>query len=128
MIEKISEGIKISVETRFQPEFSNPATSECMFAYKIYITNNNEFPVQLLSRKWQIFDSIGSHREVAGDGVVGEQPVIQPGATFNYTSGCNLNSEMGRMSGTYQLMNLFNRKLITAQIPAFELIADFKQN
>ena len=128
MIEKISEGIRITVLTSYQQEFSNPANSEFMFAYKIYITNNNEFPIQLMSRQWHIFDSIGAHRDVAGDGVVGEQPVIQPGNTFHYTSGCNLNSEMGKMSGTYSLINLHNRKVMTALIPAFELVADFKQN
>lgn len=128
MIEKISEGIRITVQTRYQPEFSNPANSEFMFAYKIFITNNNEFPIQLLSRHWHIFDSVGTHRDIAGDGVVGEQPVIQPGNTYHYTSGCNLNSEMGRMSGTYELINLFNNRDITALIPAFDLVADFKQN
>ncbi len=128
MTEKISEGVHIRVETRYQPEFSNPVNLECMFAYKIFITNNNEFPVQLMSRHWFIFDSIGTTREVQGDGVVGEQPVILPGHTYHYTSGCNLNSEMGKMSGTYAFINLHNKKPITAVIPAFELIADFKQN
>jgi ApaG protein len=128
MIEKISEGIRITVQTRYQPEFSNPANSEFMFAYKVFITNNNDFPIQLLSRHWHIFDSIGVHRDVAGDGVVGEQPIIYPGNTYHYTSGCNLNSEMGKMSGTYSLVNLLNKKAMTALIPAFELVADFKQN
>ena len=100
MIEKISEGIRITVLTSYQQEFSNPENSEFMFAYKIHITNNNDFPIQLMSRQWHIFDSIGVQRDVAGDGVVGEQPIIQPGNTFHYTSGCNLNSEMGKMSGT----------------------------
>jgi len=69
MISKISQGVKISVETYYQPEYSNPANSEFMFAYRISIENNNSFPVQLMSRHWFIFDSNGTSREVEGDGV-----------------------------------------------------------
>jgi len=128
MTSKISEGIKVSVETFYQPEFSNPLQSEFMFAYQIVIENHNNFTVQLLSRHWYIFDSNGSTREVEGEGVVGEQPTILPGESYQYMSGCNLLSEMGRMHGTYLLQNLSNHKQFPVQIPAFEMHVPFKMN
>ena len=82
MISKISEGITISVETYYQPEYSNPVNSEFMFAYRITIENNNAFPVQLLRRHWYIYDSNGSMREVEGEAVVGVQPQINPGESY----------------------------------------------
>ncbi len=128
MISKISEGITISVETYYQPDYSNPVNSEFMFAYRITIENNNTFPVQLLRRHWYIYDSNGSLREVEGEGVVGVQPQINPGESYQYVSGCNLRTEMGKMYGTYQMENISNRKKFDADIPAFEMSAPFKLN
>ena len=128
MISKLSEGIKVSVETFYQPEFSNPLQSEFMFAYQVTIENNNSFPVQLLSRHWYIFDSNATKREVEGEGVVGVQPVIQPGAVYQYMSGCNLLSEFGRMHGTYHVVNAQTMRGFDVQIPAFELQVPFKMN
>lgn len=73
-------------------------------------------------------DSNGSYREVEGDGVVGQQPVIEPGANYQYVSAANLRSEMGKMYGTYQMENLYNKRLLTVTIPEFHLIAPFKLN
>jgi ApaG protein len=128
MISKISEGITISVETYYQPDYSNPVNSEFMFAYKITILNNNAFPVKLLRRHWYIYDSTGSVREVEGEGVVGVQPQINPGESYQYVSGCNLRSEIGKMDGTYQMENISNKKLFDVVIPAFEMCAPFKLN
>jgi len=128
MTSKLSEGIKVSVETFYQPEFSNPLQNEFMFAYQITIENNNNFPVQLLSRHWNIFDSNGSIREVEGEGVVGVQPVIAPGEFYQYMSGCNLRSEMGRMHGTYLISNVHSGKTFDVIIPAFEMHVPFKSN
>ena len=128
MVSKISSGVKVSVETFFQPEYSNPLNSEFMFAYKITIENNNSFPVRLLHRHWYIFDSNGALREVEGDGVVGVQPVISPGTSYQYISGCNLRTEMGKMHGTYQLENVNNKNLFSVTIPAFEMQAPYKMN
>ncbi|MFN9710526.1 MAG: Co2+/Mg2+ efflux protein ApaG [Bacteroidota bacterium] len=125
---KISEGITISVETFYQHEYSNPLSHEFMFAYRITIENNNSFPVQLLRRHWYIFDSNGSYQEVEGEGVIGVQPVIQPSEHYQYVSGCNLRTEMGRMEGMYLMKNLTNHKLFEAKIPAFELYAPSKNN
>ena len=128
MISKISGGVKISVETFYQPEYSNPMNSEFMFAYKITIENSNDFPVKLLRRHWYIYDSDGSTREVEGEGVVGIQPVIAPAASYQYISGCNLRSEMGKMHGTYLLENVNNKKTFDVSIPAFEMQVPFKMN
>jgi len=124
----ISGGVKVSVETFYQPEYSNPVAHEFMFAYRIHIRNENDFPVQLLSRHWFIFDSEGSRREVTGEGVVGVQPVIRPGESYQYISGCNLRSEMGRMFGHYTLKNTANHHEFQVGIPVFYMIAPMKLN
>ncbi|CAN5377679.1 Co2+/Mg2+ efflux protein ApaG [soil metagenome] len=128
MISKISEGVKISVETFYQPEYSNPVTSEYMFAYRITIENHNSFSVQLLRRHWYIFDSNSDYREVEGEGVVGVQPKINPGESYQYISGCNLRSEMGKMHGVYFMENSDSRQSFLVNIPAFEMVVPFKMN
>ena len=128
MVSKISEGVNVSVETFYQAEYSNPSTNEFMFAYRVTIENKNSFPVKLLSRHWVIFDSNGSTREVEGEGVIGIQPSINPGEQYQYISGCNLNTEIGRMNGTYLFENIFNKKTFSSIIPAFEMYTPFKLN
>ncbi len=128
MISKISEGITVSVETYYQPEYSNPVNSEFMFAYRITIENNNTFPVKLMRRHWHIYDSNGSSQEVEGEGVVGVQPQIKAGESYQYVSGCNLRSEIGKMTGTYLMENVHNRKSFDVVIPAFDMCTPFKLN
>lgn len=128
MISKISEGVEISVETFYQQDYSNPMLSEYMFAYRISIENHNSFAVKLHSRHWYIFDSNGEYREVEGEGVVGVQPTINSGDHYQYVSGCNLKSEMGRMHGTYIMENLHTKQLFEVKIPAFEMVTPFKYN
>jgi len=126
MTSKISEGVEVSVETFYQPDYSNPMQSEYMFAYRITIENHNSFPVKLHRRHWNIFDSNGTYREVEGEGVVGVQPTLTPGEKYQYVSGCNLRTEMGKMYGTYQMENLNNKAMFDVNIPAFEMIVPFK--
>jgi len=128
MVQQVTEGVSIMVETFYQPAQSNPLNSEYLFAYRITIENLTVYPVKLISRHWHILDSNGTHREVEGDGVVGEQPVIAPGDNYQYTSGVNLHSEIGKMYGTYLMENLFNKKKLTVNIPEFKLIAPAKMN
>lgn len=128
MTSKISGGVKITVETFYQPEYSNPVNSEFMFAYKVTIENNNAFPIKLLRRHWHIYDSNGSMREVEGEGVVGVQPLIAPGASYQYISGCNLRSEMGKMLGTYLIENVHTQRNFNVTIPSFEMYAPLKMN
>ncbi len=128
MVSKISEGVSISVETFYQAEYSNPAGSEYMFAYRVTVENINAFPIKLLSRHWYIFDSNGTERQVEGEGVIGMQPSIESGKTYQYISGCNLRSELGKMHGSYLFENLHNKKTFTAFIPQFEMVVPFKLN
>ena len=118
----------MSVDTFYQPDYSNPLQSEFMFAYRITLENHNPFPIKLHRRNWQIFDSNGTHREVEGEGVVGVQPILKPGESYQYVSGCNLRTEMGKMKGTYQMENLNSKQMFEVDIPAFEMIVPMKNN
>jgi ApaG protein len=124
----ISEGVKVSVETFYQPDYSNPLHGDFVFAYRITIENHNAFPVQLLRRHWYIFDSNGTYQEVEGEGVVGETPVLNPGESYRYMSSCSLKTEIGKMAGNYLMENLHNKRLFEVRIPAFDMIAPFKIN
>ncbi len=128
MVSKISEGVNVSVETFYQAEYSNPSNSEFMFAYRVTIENTNSFPVKLLSRNWIIFDSNGITREVEGEGVIGIQPVINPTERYQYISGCNLNTDIGKMKGSYLFENILNKSTFSAIIPSFEMYTPFKLN
>lgn len=128
MISKISEGVEITVETFYQAGYSNPATNDFMFAYKIIIENHNPFSIQLLTRHWLIYDSNAAQREVAGEGVIGLQPILKNGEIFSYVSGCNLKTEIGKMQGYYTMQNLNNLKKFDVKIPSFNLIFPAKLN
>lgn len=128
MVSRVTEGIKVSVESFYQPDYSNPLNNEFMFAYRITIENRNTFPVKLLRRHWYIFDSNASHREVEGEGVVGVQPQIQAGEKYQYISGCNLKSELGRMHGTYLMEDMHAKKQFSVDIPLFDMVVPFKLN
>jgi ApaG protein len=125
---KITEGIKIIVETFYQPDYSNVLNHEYMFAYKITIENHNTFPVQLMRRHWHIYDSNGTIKEVEGEGVVGVQPKINAGEYYQYVSGCNLKTDIGKMQGSYLMINLNTNKQFSVFVPSFNLIVPFKLN
>lgn len=128
MVTQISRGVKVTVETFYQEEYSNPSSDDYTFAYRITLENNNSFPVQLLKRHWHIFDSTSQAREVEGEGVAGNQPVIYPGDQYQYISGCNLASEMGKMHGEYLMINTNSKRTFRIHIPEFEMVAPFKMN
>jgi ApaG protein len=128
MISKISDGVEISVETFYQSDYSNPTLSEFMFAYRITIENQNNYTVQLLRRHWHIVEGNGARREVEGEGVVGVQPILAPGESYQYVSGCNLGTELGKMYGSYQMKNLSNGLLFDVNIPVFNMVVPFKNN
>lgn len=128
VITKTSGGIRVTVETFYQERYSKPVSDEYTFAYRITLENSNPFPVQLLRRKWSIFDSTAQFREVEGAGVAGDQPVIFPGEKYQYISGCNLVSDMGKMEGRYLMENTHNGRNFSIRIPAFEMVAPFKCN
>src|ERR1700748_3021345 len=128
MVQTTTHNIEVSVDVRYWPQHSIPRENHYFFVYFITIVNKSEHSVQLLKRHWDIFDSIGDHRVVEGDGVVGETPVIEPGQKFEYNSGCNLISEIGYMKGFYTLMRLFDEKEFNVEIPRFEMIVPAKFN
>ncbi|KQR72759.1 Co2+/Mg2+ efflux protein ApaG [Pedobacter sp. Leaf176] len=128
MVTAITDGVKVSVETIYQPEYSNPANEHFMFAYRVEIANLSDYPVQLMRRQWFIFDSNSSHREVEGEGVVGVQPIIIPGESHVYVSGCNLKTDIGSMQGKYVMNRLIDDTEFEVEIPEFQLIAPYKLN
>lgn len=93
--------ILVEVQTRHLPEESTPEQGLYVFAYTITITNTGELPAQLISRSWNVNDANGHTEKVRGLGVVGQQPLLQPGGTFEYTSGTRLRTPTGTMHGSY---------------------------
>lgn len=128
MVNTITEGVKVSVETLYQQEYSNPANEHFMFAYKVTIENMTGYAVQLMRRHWDIFDANGTRRQVEGEGVVGLQPVIEPGSQHEYVSGCNLKTEIGSMKGGYQMLRLMDNHEFSVKIPEFQLVVPYKLN
>lgn len=124
----ITNDVRISVETFYQPIYSKPETGEYVFAYRITIENLNPFTVQLMRRHWVIFDSGLGHREVEGEGVVGKQPVLKPGDVHQYVSWCNLTTEIGSMQGAYEFQRIENGETFEVEIPEFRLIAPYRLN
>ncbi|AWL10942.1 Protein ApaG [Saliniradius amylolyticus] len=119
------ESIHITAEVQYLPKSSDPEQDQFAFAYHIRITNEGEQTVQLINRYWLITDGNGTHKEVAGSGVVGQQPQIAPGESYEYTSGAMLETPVGTMQGHYD-MQTASGETFQAHIPVFTL-ADPKQ-
>jgi ApaG protein len=102
--EALTNNVRVEVESQYAPEQSQPFQSHWFFHYTVRISNEGDETVQLLSRHWIITDGTGKVEEVRGPGVVGEQPVLAPGESFEYTSGCPLQTSSGSMHGTYQMV------------------------
>ncbi|MEY3644367.1 MAG: hypothetical protein RLZZ207_1062 [Bacteroidota bacterium] len=128
MVSAITKGIQVSVETTYQPDFSNPQQHHYVFTYKVRIENKSNHTVQLLRRRWEIYDATESRKIVEGDGVVGQQPILEPGESHTYVSGCNLKSGIGKMRGSFTLEKLMDGKLLEIVIPEFQLISSLFQN
>jgi len=119
-MENISDSIQIEVNTRYLDEQSDPEQKRFVFAYSIEITNNGDESVKLLNRHWHITDDNDKVEEVVGEGVIGQQPEIEPGKSFNYTSGAVIETEFGTMHGSYEMETSAGYKF-QAPIPAFLL-------
>ena len=128
MVTAITEGIKVSIEAVYQAEFSSPHQQHFVFTYKAAIENHSNLTVQLIRRKWEIYDAGQTFKLVEGEGVVGQQPILEPGHVHRYVSGCNLRSGLGKMRGSYFMEKLIDGKLIEVKIPEFQLIADIFDN
>ncbi len=102
--EAITRSIRVHVEPQFDPHRSHPAGGQWFFLYTVTIENRGRETVQLRSRHWVITDGTGRVEEVRGPGVVGKQPVLAPGQSFSYTSGCPLRTDVGKMEGSYQMV------------------------
>jgi ApaG protein len=120
----VTRGIRVTVMPRFVEEESSPDEGRFFFAYTVEITNMSTDRVQLRSRYWKIVDGRGNLQEVRGPGVVGQQPVLGPGETFSYTSGCPLGTPDGTMEGRYTMVTSSGDTFL-AEIPAFSLDSPF---
>ena len=118
--EATTRGIRIRVEPRYMEDQSSPEDSHFVWSYAVEINNDGAQTVQLKSRMWRITDALGRTEEVRGAGVVGQTPVIEPGKSFHYTSGCPLKTPQGIMVGSYQMSDEAG-KLFDVAIPAFSL-------
>ena len=117
-----TNGITVRVAVSYLPEQSEPGKSRWFWAYHIRIENGGAKPVQLVSREWTISDARGASHVVQGDGVVGEQPLIEPGGSFDYVSGCPLTTPTGSMEGHYNMVAADGSRF-AIEIPHFPLVA-----
>jgi ApaG protein len=120
MSDATTRGVRVEVQSAYVPERSSPSDSHYFFTYRIRISNRGEETVQLLSRHWIITDGEGNVEHVRGPGVVGEQPVLEPGESFEYTSFCPLPTPIGSMHGTYQMVTA-GGSAFDAEIAPFSL-------
>jgi len=125
---QITRGIEISIKPVYQEQYSNPQKDKYVFAYHVTIRNMGEKTVQLLRRHWYIYDSGNRLREVEGEGVIGQTPVIRPGEQFDYNSWTEMHTTIGKMYGYYTMQIITTGAMIDAEIPEFQLIAPFIQN
>jgi ApaG protein len=116
----VTRGVKVEVESEYSEERSNPDQNVYFFVYHVVITNVGEETVRLISRHWIITNADGKKEEVRGPGVVGEQPTLKPGESFEYSSFCPLNTPFGMMHGTYQMVTDSGEEF-DAQIAPFTL-------
>lgn len=121
MPNSVTQGIRISVTSEYLPEASKPEEQRFLFAYHIQITNEGDETVQLLTRHWLIKDAYNNIEEVRGDGVIQQQPLLAPGESFHYSSGCPLPTEWGTMRGTYGMVRT-NGEPFDVKIPVFALL------
>ena len=118
----VTRGITVRVAVAFLAEQSDPAADRWFWSYHVRIENGSDIAVQLLSRSWRISDARGTVHEVTGEGVVGEMPLIAPAASFDYVSGCPLDTPSGAMSGSYRMVDADGSAFDIA-IPRFQLLS-----
>lgn len=118
--EAVTRGVRVQVQSRYEPDRSSPEEHHWFFVYEVRIRNEGLETVQLLNRHWYITDALGLVQEVQGPGVVGQQPVLGPGEAFEYTSACPLNTSFGTMHGTYEMV-LVGGEHFDAEIAPFAL-------
>ncbi|HSR49808.1 MAG TPA: Co2+/Mg2+ efflux protein ApaG [Acidobacteriota bacterium] len=127
MSDTTTQGVRVQVNSYYVEERSSPTNNLYFFAYKVVITNQGDETVQLINREWVITDFNGKVERVQGPGVVGEQPVLQPGESFDYTSFCPLTTPFGSMEGHYEMI-LDNGSTFKARIAPFSLSPPYAVN
>lgn len=128
MVSQITRGIKISVKTSFEGTYFKNYKLHFAFSYDITIENHSKDSVQLISRHWEIFDSLNANEIVDGEGVIGKKPVLKPGDSHTYNSGCLLSSPHGAMHGFFNMINFTSTKNFKVIVPTFRLNAPFALN
>ena len=128
MIQQVTKGIRISVETRYEGSFLKNSTPNHAFRYLITIENQSKDVVQLIKRHWKIMESTKPTQIVNGPGVVGKKPIMKVGQMVKYESGCILNSPTGAMKGLYTMINHSSTKEFEVEVPVFQLDAPFSLN
>ncbi|MBM3513098.1 MAG: Co2+/Mg2+ efflux protein ApaG [Alphaproteobacteria bacterium] len=120
MYSKVTRKVAITVRPFYLADQSAPDQNRYVWAYRVNIENRGDDTVHLLNRHWRITDKLGRWQDVKGPGVVGEQPILKPGESFEYTSGCPLETPSGIMVGTYEMVTSSGETFL-ADIPAFSL-------
>ena len=128
MVTQITRGIKISVLTSFEGTYIKNYQLNFAFSYQITIENHSKDSVQLMTRFWEIFDALNEKDTVMGEGVVGQKPVLRPGETYTYKSGCLLTSPFGAMKGHFNMINFTSTRNFKVIVPSFKLSAPFASN
>ncbi len=128
MVTQITQGIKISVLTTFEGTYLKNSKLQYAFAYEITIDNHSKDVVQLMTRHWEISDSLSEVEIVEGEGVIGKKPILKPGESHTYASGCLLSSPFGAMQGYFNMINYSSTRNFRVIVPAFRLSAPFALN
>ena len=128
MVSQVTRGIKISVHTSFEGTYFKNYKLHFAFSYQITIENHSKDTVQLMSRHWEIFDSLSDLEIVDGEGVIGKKPILRPGEQHTYSSGCLLSSPYGAMKGHFNMINFTSTRNFKVAIPTFKLAAPFALN
>ena len=125
---EVTDGIRVSVQSTYVKNEAARNNQYYVFAYKIEIRNESDRAVKLLSRKWVVINAVGEKTIVEGEGVVGQQPLIEPGATYEYVSGTHFPTPSGKMEGFYTMEQKGDNRLLMVKIPAFTMVAPFASN
>jgi ApaG protein len=128
MVTQITRGIKISVNTSFEGTYFKNYKIHFAFSYEITIENSSKDTVQLITRHWEIFDFLNDIEIVDGEGVIGKKPVIKPGESHTYSSGCLLSSPHGAMKGFFNMINFTTTRNFRVIVPTFRLSAPYALN
>lgn len=128
MVQQVTRGIKISVDTTFEGTFYKNHKMHFAFGYVITIANQSKDSVQLMARHWKIKDALNIPETVDGEGVIGKKPVLKPGESHTYSSGCLLTSPFGSMEGYYKMVNFTTTRKFRVKIPTFKLSVPFALN